>query len=188
MWSGKPARYDNLKVFGCVAYAHTKTDKLEPRALKCTFVGYPEGVKGYKLWFDAPGKSKCSISRDVTFNESQMGRVQKGQNIDLKQSSATGNLQIEVEQAASSFQDCQAEILEKESLERSGEEINLENLNQGGADSYNLVRDRQMRVIKPSQRYGQAEMTAFALTVVEEEIEMKPKSYQDAIKSKEAGK
>lgn len=106
----------------------------------------------------------------------------------MKQSSATGNLQIEVEQAASSFQDCQAEILEKESLERSGEEINLENLNQGRADSYNLVRDRKMRVIKPPKRYGQAEMTAFALTVVEEEIEMKPKSYQDAIKSKEAGK
>jgi len=50
VWSGKPADYSSLKVFGALAYAHIKQDKLEPRALICVFIGFPEGVKGYKLW------------------------------------------------------------------------------------------------------------------------------------------
>lgn len=39
MWSGKAADYSNLRIFGCLAYAHIKQDKLEARALKCTFIG-----------------------------------------------------------------------------------------------------------------------------------------------------
>ena len=51
MWNGVPPRYKHLRVFGCVAYAHIKQGKLEPCAKKCMFIGYPEGVKGYKLRF-----------------------------------------------------------------------------------------------------------------------------------------
>ena len=50
LWTGKPVDYSNIRVFGCPAYAHIKQGKLEPRALKGVFLGYPEGVKGYKLW------------------------------------------------------------------------------------------------------------------------------------------
>ena len=49
-WHGKPADYGSLKVFGCPAYAHVSQGKLAPRALKGKFIGYPEGVKGFKLW------------------------------------------------------------------------------------------------------------------------------------------
>ena len=48
-WSNKPADYNGLKVFGCLAYAHIKQDKLQPRALRCIFIGYPERVQGYKM-------------------------------------------------------------------------------------------------------------------------------------------
>ena len=73
VWSGKPADYSSLKVFGALAYALIKQDKLEPRALKCVFIGYPEGVKGYKLWkLESGGGSKVLISRDVTFDETRM--------------------------------------------------------------------------------------------------------------------
>ena len=44
-----PADYSQLKVFGCTAYAHVDNGKLEPRAVKCLFLGYSSGVKGYKL-------------------------------------------------------------------------------------------------------------------------------------------
>ena len=48
VWSGHPPSYDRLRVFGCSAYVHVKKDKLESRAVKCIFLGYPEGVKGYR--------------------------------------------------------------------------------------------------------------------------------------------
>lgn len=72
IWTGKPPTYNHVKVFSCAAYRHIKQDKLEARALKCIFLGYPEGVKGYELWCTEPGKQGCIISRDVTFNEDEM--------------------------------------------------------------------------------------------------------------------
>ncbi|OAE23043.1 hypothetical protein AXG93_3571s1060 [Marchantia polymorpha subsp. ruderalis] len=41
-------KLDNLKVFGCVVYMHQREYKLDPRAKKCMFVRYPEGVKEAK--------------------------------------------------------------------------------------------------------------------------------------------
>jgi hypothetical protein len=70
VWSGSPADYSELIVFGCTAYAHVDNGKLEPRAVKCIFLGYKSGVKGYKLW--NPETSKVVISRNVVFNESAM--------------------------------------------------------------------------------------------------------------------
>ena len=32
MWSGYLVNYENLRIFGCVAYAHVKQGKLEPKA------------------------------------------------------------------------------------------------------------------------------------------------------------
>jgi len=50
VWSGRPANYSNLKVFRALAFTNVKQDKLDAIAAKCIFIGYPEGVKGYKLW------------------------------------------------------------------------------------------------------------------------------------------
>ena len=49
VWSGTPADYSHLRVFGCTVYAHVDNGKLEPGAIKCLFLGYGSGVKGYKL-------------------------------------------------------------------------------------------------------------------------------------------
>jgi hypothetical protein len=59
-----------LRVFGCTAYAHVDNGKLEPRAVKCVFLGYGSGVKAYKLW--NPETKKVLHSRNVVFNESVM--------------------------------------------------------------------------------------------------------------------
>ena len=48
--SGETADYSQLRVFGCTAYAHVDNGKLEPRDVKCLFLGYGSGVKRYKLW------------------------------------------------------------------------------------------------------------------------------------------
>ncbi|CAL9016784.1 unnamed protein product [Prunus brigantina] len=56
------------KVFGCVSYVHVhqhSRDKLDPRALKCVFVGYSISQKGYKCYY--PPSGKIFVSMDVTF-------------------------------------------------------------------------------------------------------------------------
>ena len=67
VWIGVSADCKHLRIFGCTAYVHVKQGKLDSRALKRVFVGYPEGVKGYKVWCVAT--HKCISSRDVTFHE-----------------------------------------------------------------------------------------------------------------------
>ncbi|KAK3020186.1 hypothetical protein RJ639_047130 [Escallonia herrerae] len=60
------------QIFGCPAYAHVNDGKLEPRVKKCIFLGYANGVKGYRLWCPDSKSSRFLISRDVTFDESSM--------------------------------------------------------------------------------------------------------------------
>jgi hypothetical protein len=60
------------KVFGCVCFVkdyRPSVGKLDPRALKCIFVGYSGKQKGYKCW--CPTKKRMFISMDVTFRENE---------------------------------------------------------------------------------------------------------------------
>ena len=70
VWSSTPANYSHLRVFGCTANAHVNNGKLEPRPIKCLFLGYGSGGKGYKLWNSETRKT--FMSRSVVFNESVM--------------------------------------------------------------------------------------------------------------------
>lgn len=50
---GKVPNYHHLKVFGCLAFAcafRRDRNELSPRSRRCNFLGYPIGVKGYKLY------------------------------------------------------------------------------------------------------------------------------------------
>ena len=60
------------KVFGCASYIHIhkqQRTKLDPRALKCIFIGYSTSQKGYKCYH--PASRKFFVSKDVRFNEKQ---------------------------------------------------------------------------------------------------------------------
>ena len=83
LWNMHSVSYSHLKVFGCIAFAHTKQSKLEPRALKCIFIGYPEGIKGHKLW--CPDKKKVIVSRDVVFIENEIynSNLQENEKVDI---------------------------------------------------------------------------------------------------------
>jgi ATP-binding cassette subfamily B (MDR/TAP) protein 1 len=67
VWSGAPTDYSQLRVFGCIPYAHVDNEKLEPRTVKCVFLGYGLGVKAYELW--NPETKMILMSKNVVFNE-----------------------------------------------------------------------------------------------------------------------
>ena len=49
----KKPSLQQLRVFGCDAYVHVPKEnrsKLDNKAENCIFIGYKEGLKGYKLW------------------------------------------------------------------------------------------------------------------------------------------
>ncbi|KAL5562501.1 hypothetical protein UlMin_032248 [Ulmus minor] len=77
IWSGKPLELGNLRTFGYAAFAHQNDDKLNPRSRKCVFLGYGEGVNGYKLWSLEPKGTKLIISRNVIFNEQLFPYLEK---------------------------------------------------------------------------------------------------------------
>lgn len=60
-----------LKVFGCICFVHVDKSvgsKLDPKALKCIFLGYSPNQKEYKCFH--PSTRKNFVSKDVTFHES----------------------------------------------------------------------------------------------------------------------
>jgi hypothetical protein len=70
VWSGKKPLVAHLKVFGCDAFVHVPKERrsnLDKKAINCTFIGYKEGMKGYKLW--DPASRRTMYSRDVVFRE-----------------------------------------------------------------------------------------------------------------------
>ena len=69
-WFGVKPDVEHLRVFGCNVYVHIpdeKRRKLDAKAVKGVFVGYPAGRKGYKIFI--PENKRFVSSRDVTFME-----------------------------------------------------------------------------------------------------------------------
>ncbi|KAE8680647.1 hypothetical protein F3Y22_tig00111372pilonHSYRG00031 [Hibiscus syriacus] len=65
MWTGKPADYSNLHVFGSIVYVmynSQEISKMDPKSRKYKLLGYADGVKGYRLW-DSTAR-KVIISMD----------------------------------------------------------------------------------------------------------------------------
>jgi len=63
VWIGKKLSLSHLRVFGCDAYVHVpkeKGTKLDSKFEKCSFIGYKDGLKGYKLW--------NPVTRKVVYN------------------------------------------------------------------------------------------------------------------------
>ena len=85
IWRGKKPNLKYLKIWGCLAYVKRNFGhKLDARADKCLFVGYPRDSIGYLFYH--PTEQKVFVSRHATFLEKEF-ILQKGngRNIELKE-------------------------------------------------------------------------------------------------------
>ena len=94
VWSGTPGNYSELRIFCCPAYSHVDNGKLEPRSLKCIFLGFKPGVKGYKLW--CLKLKKFIVTRDVIFDEVSM-LSDLSSNLSPDEVKQKSSMQVEVE-------------------------------------------------------------------------------------------
>ena len=66
VWTVKKPSLSHLRVFGCDAYAHVpkeKRTKLDSKSKRCIFIGYKDGLKGYKI--SNPERGKVVYNQDV---------------------------------------------------------------------------------------------------------------------------
>src|SRR3954471_11434113 len=86
LWFGKKSKLSFLKVWGCKAYVKKlQPDKLEPKAEKCVFIGYPKETIGYTLYHRSEGKifvanngsflEKEILSKEVTGRKVELDEV-----------------------------------------------------------------------------------------------------------------
>jgi hypothetical protein len=172
VWSGKPANYSNLKVFGCPAYFHVNEGKLESRAKKGIFIGYRMNVKGYKLW--CPNLSKFLILRDITFDESVMLKVHNNSSKPIIKENEKIENKVEFDLSVQQSD-------EEEPM--SHDDAHLEEEQEVVEQPYSLERDRERREIQQPARYADF---VYYLAIVEEVKFSEPSSYKKAISSKDA--
>ncbi|KAG8501467.1 hypothetical protein CXB51_003773 [Gossypium anomalum] len=160
VWSGNPANYSDLKIFGCPAYAHVDNGKLEPRSIKCVFLDYKAGVKGYKLW--CPENRKVVISRDVVFDETAMIP-----NLSLKDSSNKEN---------------QKQVEHQINTESTPQAITKIENRVASSPQYSIAKNRTRREIKPPKKYAEADLVADTLNVAEDiDANQEPSNYSEAV-------
>ncbi|GJZ99080.1 retrotransposon protein, putative, ty1-copia subclass [Tanacetum coccineum] len=71
VWHGQAPKLSYLKAYGCKTLVKrdtlTKPDKLEPKSIKCIFVGYPKETMGYSFYY--PPENKVFVARNAEFLE-----------------------------------------------------------------------------------------------------------------------
>ncbi|KAL0298359.1 UNVERIFIED_CONTAM: Retrovirus-related Pol polyprotein from transposon TNT 1-94 [Sesamum radiatum] len=173
IWTDSDVNLSSLRIFGCSAFALSHGDKLDPRSQKCVFIGYPDGVKGYRLWLRSQPGFKVLISRDVIFNESEFPCLSKTPK------------KIEDYNIESTFNKVEKPIEDNQQGEENRVETETENENLETSDNLNhylLARDRERREPRIP-----AKLRDFQLALNTKNLE-EPTSYNEALKTPESEK
>jgi hypothetical protein len=83
LWFGAKPKLSFLKVWGCKAYVKKLTpDKLEPKAEKCVFIGYPKETIGYTFYHRSEGK--VFVTKNGSFLEKEfLSKEVSGRKVEL---------------------------------------------------------------------------------------------------------
>ncbi|KAH9669686.1 hypothetical protein KPL70_021889 [Citrus sinensis] len=123
MWTGKPADYSYLHTFRCLVYvmynAQERT-KLDPKSRRCIFLGYADGIKGYRLWDSTA--HWIVISRDVIFIEDQLQKRDEDDS-SVKEKSETLLVYVKNNPEDSDSSEATLEHEEQESVESEAPEV-----------------------------------------------------------------
>lgn len=103
---------------------------MEPRSKKGIFIGYPAGVKGYKVWYPDPKSPKSVISRDVVFDESVMLHQKKepSNSSETSVKNSSEQVEFEVENTSSSQNDSQSNPVQLSTSEDAEDSPEVESL------------------------------------------------------------
>ncbi|GJW65930.1 retrovirus-related pol polyprotein from transposon TNT 1-94 [Tanacetum coccineum] len=188
LWSGNSVDYSNLRVFGCPVYVHVNEGKLVPRAVKCIFLGYGSGVKGYRVWCPDPKYRKIIHSRDVTFNEDVIINSGKDfvppHNVDNNHTEGKVEFEFDVENSTHTQPPFNDEHIETQ------DDGNMPTSPQSQSQTeYLLARDHERRQVNRPPRLEdyQCDLVAYAYAAAAIE-KCEPTNYLEAISSPECGK
>lgn len=146
------------------------------------FLGYPDGVKGYRLWRVGKVSPKVIVSRIVVlFKEDVLYKHLVSEQKNGTSSVSSGSLpsrsnevQIEVEtEQVSESEEVMVDVTDQEESQ-----ISLRD--------YKLARDRQRRKVQPPPRFrSEEDISAYVFVAAEEEASYEPLTFKDAINSKD---
>jgi hypothetical protein len=165
VWSGNKPSLQHLRVFGCDAYVHVPKEnrsKMDKKDEKCIFIGYKDGVKGYKLW--NLETKKTLYSQDVVFKE--VKDVSKHEFLPM---------QDEPEKIELELDDAKSESSEEEEAEEEEEEEEEE--------PHTPVLRRLVRDRRQPERYSPPNFRSnFALSITDDD----PRIVREAVNSEDS--
>ncbi|KAL4323155.1 hypothetical protein GQ457_11G027600 [Hibiscus cannabinus] len=141
-------------------YNAQEISKLDPKSRKCKFLGYTDGVKGYRLW--DPTARKVIISRDVIFVEDKLQREEEKDGTVKENAEAT---QIEVEKE---FEQRDSFEAEPEHEEPEPENWHSDYVIEGNVAYYLLTEDGEPSTFQEAMNNSDASQW---MTAMQEEIE-----------------
>lgn len=195
MWTSALPDLSRLRRFGCVVYVHSDEGKLNPRSKRGIFTGYPDGVKGFRVWL--LDEEKCVISRNLIFREELMYK-------DINKNEISGNsvpFNTLMTNETLSFENAGKQVIgsdDQEGSSQSREDSSAETqsptteavtpVNQQDLSDYQLARDRGRRQVRQPSKYkdyqqyeGDDEIAGFAYLMIEDAGRPEPGSYQEAL-------
>ena len=212
LWSGTKPGFKHLRRFGSAAYVHKFGAKTSSRATKGFFVGYPQRTKGFRVWLLE--EEKCTISRNVIFHEEEvykdsqerndsqkeqdcLAKIDKGKTVEVERKKHVTFSPYLIKGPCKGLHDSEASTsrgnsTQTESSVSGGAESDseVESSGQGAEteqdlDHYILARDRVRRETKLPSKYDDFDVVAYALSAANDIDINEPKSYQEAMRSKE---